>query len=263
MKILLVNPPCGPRTIGMRNICRIEPLGLELIGAAVSDEHDVRLVDMLVRPSDLKSTLGRFTPDVVGVTTETARMEPALDVLRSIRKVVPECLTVVGGHHPTIYSSDFDDPAVDLIVLGEGVEGFSEICATKAAGVARFDHVAGLMIRTPGGLKATQPRPLPTTLDNQPFPDRSLTARYRKVVFRVIRKLGLWMPHRSWRPQKVRLLLGLLANGLALSLAHRHVPAVGAESEQAEDSHPLTLPFDTPPSGSAGKPPVDRPRRAG
>jgi radical SAM superfamily enzyme YgiQ (UPF0313 family) len=38
-------------------------------------------------------------------------------------------------------------------------------------------------IRTPEGLVATVPRPLPTSLDHQPPPDRSLVARYRKHYF--------------------------------------------------------------------------------
>jgi len=183
MKILLVNPPCGPRTIGMRHIARIEPLGLELVGAGVSGEHDVRLVDMFVRPADLLRTLKKFTPDVVGVTTECVRMEPALEVLRQIRKLVPGCLTVIGGHHPTMYPEEFYDPALDVIVLNEGVEAFREICQTRAGGGTRFDHIRGLMIRTPDGLVATEPRPLPPDLDSQPFPDRRLTARYRKRYF--------------------------------------------------------------------------------
>jgi len=183
MRVLLVNPPCGPRTIGMRYISRIEPLGLEYIGAAVSGQHDVRLVDMCVRPADLLRTLKRFTPDVVGVTTESVRMGPALDVLRTVRKIAPECLTVVGGHHPSLYPADFDDAAVDLVVLGEGVKTFAEICAARSAGGRNFEHIAGLMIRTANGLTATEPRPLPTTLDDYPLPDRSLTARYRRQYY--------------------------------------------------------------------------------
>lgn len=183
MRILLVNPPCGPRTIGMRNISRVEPLGLELIGAAVSGRHDVRLVDMLVCPSDLDAALRDFSPDVVGVTTETARMSSALAVLRRVRRAAPDCLTVVGGHHPTIYPSDFNDPAVDLVVLGEGVHPFAEICSARAEGASDFSHIPGLMVRTPDGLAATEPRELPTTLDDEPFPDRSLTARYRQHYF--------------------------------------------------------------------------------
>ncbi len=80
MKVLLVHPPCGPRTIGLRHLAKMEPLGLETIGAAVSPQYDVRLVDMMVRPGDLMQTLAHFKPDVAGVTTEMARTGPALEV---------------------------------------------------------------------------------------------------------------------------------------------------------------------------------------
>lgn len=183
MKVLLVHPPCGPRTIGLRHIAKMEPLGLETVGAGVSPYHDVRLVDMMVRPGDLMQTLKHFTPDVMGVTSEMARTEPALDVMRTIRKVVPSCLTVVGGHQPTIMPGEFDDPAVDLIVRGEGVDPFAEICATRAAGSTTFEHIPGLMIRTPDGLKSTAPRSQPPDINRQPLPDRSLTAQYRRDYF--------------------------------------------------------------------------------
>ena len=84
MRILLVNPPCGPRTIGLKNIAKIEPLGLELVGAGVSREHEVVLVDMEVAPGDLAATLREFTPDVVGVTSEIVHVETALAALREV-----------------------------------------------------------------------------------------------------------------------------------------------------------------------------------
>jgi hopanoid C-3 methylase len=183
MRILLVHPPCGPRTIGMRHICRLEPLGLESIGAVVSLRHNVRLVDMMVRPADLMRTLRTFSPDVLGVTSEAARSVQAMGVLRTVRKLFPKCLNVVGGHHATIFPTEFDDPAVDLLVIGEGVAAFGQICAAVESGKRDFEHIAGLMIRTGDGLTATEPRAMPTTLDDQPFPDRSLTARYRKHYY--------------------------------------------------------------------------------
>jgi len=60
MNVLLINPPCGPRTVGLRHIARIEPLNLELLGAAVSGECDVRVVDMEVAPGDLERVLAEF-----------------------------------------------------------------------------------------------------------------------------------------------------------------------------------------------------------
>ncbi len=183
MKILLINPPCGDRTIGLKNLARIEPLSLELIGAGVSSEHEVRLVDMMVRPSDLEVTLEAFTPDVAGVTSEIVHVETALAALQTVRGLVPKCLNVVGGHHPTLCPEDFDDPAVDLVVIGEGIETFAEICAAKADGAHSYEHIAGLQIRTRAGLVATEPRALPTNLDHEPRPDRSLVDRYRGDYF--------------------------------------------------------------------------------
>ena len=56
-------------------MARIEPLSLELIGAGVADEHEVRLVDMMVRPEDLEETLAEWTPDVAGATSEIVHVE--------------------------------------------------------------------------------------------------------------------------------------------------------------------------------------------
>ncbi len=43
MRILLVSPPSGELTIGLKHLAKVEPLGLEIIGAAVSD-HQVELL---------------------------------------------------------------------------------------------------------------------------------------------------------------------------------------------------------------------------
>ncbi|MGE0432757.1 MAG: radical SAM protein [Planctomycetota bacterium] len=181
MRILLVNPPCDRRTIGLRHIARIEPLGLEMIGASVRGQHEVRLVDMEVRPKDLGRTLREFAPDIVGVTSEIVHRGTALDVLREVRRLYPECLTVMGGHHPTMAPDDFNDPVVDLVVIGEGVQTFREICAAHERGGSDYSAIAGLGIpRADGSFLRTEPRALPANLDDYPLPDRSLTARYRK-----------------------------------------------------------------------------------
>jgi len=183
MRILLINPPCSPQTMGLRHISRLEPLALESVGAAVSDAHDVRIVDMLSRPGDLARTLKRFRPDIAGVTAEAVRSRPAIEALRAVKCVAPDCLTVAGGNHPTLFPETFCDPAVDLCVLGEGVATFAEICAARQDGATNFEHIAGLAIRTDGGMAPTDPRDRPTTLDDQPLPDRSLTARYRRGYY--------------------------------------------------------------------------------
>jgi radical SAM superfamily enzyme YgiQ (UPF0313 family) len=188
MKILLINPPCGPRTIGLHNIARVEPLGLELIGAGVSKDHDVRLVDMEVRTGDLAHMLSEFKPDVAAVTSEIVHVDTAIDALKEVRAVAPDCLTVVGGHHPTLWPKDFDHPVVDVIVIGEGVFSFAEICAARNRGETDFSAIPGLVIRAGEEMVATAMRPMQLSLDEQPMPDRSLTARYREDYFYLFEK---------------------------------------------------------------------------
>lgn len=189
MRILLINPPCDPRTIGLRNMAKIEPLGLELIGGAVRGLHEIRLVDMEVAPRDLDRTLASFAPDIVGVTSEIVHRTTALDALRRVRARYPACLTIVGGHHPTMLPEDFHDPVVDLIVIGEGVETFREICAEKARGGSDYSNIAGLAIpERDGTLRRTAVRHLPKNLDDYPLPDRSLTARYRKRYYYIFER---------------------------------------------------------------------------
>lgn len=184
MRILLVNPPCEAKTIGLRHIAKVEPLGLEVIGGAIKGQHEVRLVDMEIAPRDLPRTLASFAPDIVGVTSEIVHRTTALDVLRQVRQRYPNCLTVVGGHHPTMAPEDFADPLVDLIVIGEGVESFREICAVRERGGSDYSAIAGLAIPTAdGGLQRTAARGLPANLDDYPMPDRSLTAKYRKQYY--------------------------------------------------------------------------------
>ncbi|MGE0653420.1 MAG: radical SAM protein [Alphaproteobacteria bacterium] len=172
MNILLINPPCGPHTIGLKHVARIGPLGLEILAAALPERFRVRIVDMEVNPQDLDRTLREFRPDVAGTTCEVVHVSPAKVALRRVRAAAPRCLTVVGGHHPTVWPQDFLDAAIDIVVRGEGVESFREICTARAEGATSYDHIAGIMIRDGGVLVPTKARPLPLTLDYQPTPRR-------------------------------------------------------------------------------------------
>lgn len=183
MKILLINPPCGPRTIGLKHVARIEPLNLEILAAALPARYEVRIVDMEVDPRDLDRTLKEFRPDVAGATCEVVHLDTAKAALRRVRQAAPGCLTVIGGHHPTVWPQDFLDSALDVVVRGDGLESFRQICEAREEESTSFDHIAGIMIRVGDALVSTRPRALPTTLDNQPIPDRKLTARYRDRYF--------------------------------------------------------------------------------
>ncbi len=46
MKIMLIQPPKSPVTIGGEDVFLYEPLALEYISAGVTQDHDVRILDM-------------------------------------------------------------------------------------------------------------------------------------------------------------------------------------------------------------------------
>ena len=180
MKILLINPPSGELTIGLRHIAKTEPLGLEVLGAAVSD-HQVEVLDMEL-DTDLDGTLRRFQPDIVGASAQVVQTYSARRALKAAKAFSPRILTLLGGHHATLCPEEFNTPYIDAIVLGEGVPAFQEIVERRRQR-RDFDDVAGLALPQPGGLRFTPARPLPATLDHQPLPNRSLTARYRSRYY--------------------------------------------------------------------------------
>ncbi len=188
-RILLVNPAAGGLTVGLKNLAKVEPLGLEILAAAVPG-HEVEILDMDF-DRDVRGALERFRPELVGVSAQIVQTYNALEVLRVARQHDPGVMTLVGGHHATLCPQDFSAPQVDAVVLGEGVAPFREIVArweagelaVSADGVRGIEQIAGLAVKKNGRLELTSPRPIPPNLDHQPLPDRSLTARDRHRYF--------------------------------------------------------------------------------
>ena len=182
MRILLVNPPSGDLTIGLKHLAKIEPLGLEIIGAAVPD-HEVELLDMEL-DTDLQSALERFKPDMVGASAQIVQTYTVQGVFKTVKEFNPRILTVVGGHHATLCPDEFNSPYINVVVIGEGVPAFREIVdrwdRTKAID---FDDVQGVGLPRERKVHLTAPRPFPPNLDHMPRPNRSLSDKYRSRYF--------------------------------------------------------------------------------
>ncbi len=185
MRILLVQPaPFEEGRLGLENLMWLsEPVALTAVAAGVAD-HEVQIVDLRLEPENtLARVIARFRPDVVGTTSMTTDAYQAKAVLRTAKTMLPACLTVVGGHHPTLSPQEFREPFIDVIVKGEGEITFSElIAAVKAGGpLARID---GLELRTESGAWiATRKRDQQRSLDLLPPPRRELVKRYRGRYF--------------------------------------------------------------------------------
>jgi magnesium-protoporphyrin IX monomethyl ester (oxidative) cyclase len=182
MRITLIQPAQGSR-FGFTKVLRVEPLGLECVGAALGQGgHEVRLLDLrLDPPSALDEHLRQFAPSAVGISCGfTSDVYTALDTARRVRERLPDAPIFVGGHHASLIPGDFlfAGSPVDAVVIGEG-----EITAVELA--SAFDRgddpsvvpgVLTLANRSRGFL----PRPFVDDLDALPLPDRRLTLRYRR-----------------------------------------------------------------------------------
>jgi radical SAM superfamily enzyme YgiQ (UPF0313 family) len=180
LKVLLIEPPKAPLTIGGEDVFIFEPLALEYVASGVVANHDVRILDMRL-DKDLDTVLRDFKPDAVGFTAYTVHVNTVRRLAGDIRMWNPDTLIVVGGHHATVAPSDFAVPQIDLVVMGEGVEPFRQILQRhESHGV--FEGIAGIAVNR-GNSLAIQAAISRIELDAAPFPARNLSAQYRRRYY--------------------------------------------------------------------------------
>lgn len=179
MKVMLIQPPSS--TSFMDKVFMYEPLGLEYLGAGLKEDgHEVLLLDARLEP-DFETAFCSFQPDIVGITGYTNHLTIVKDMAMRCKRINPDVYVVVGGHHATVSPKDYNIKAIDVVVLGEGVFTLREVIKHWMGGSADLEAIPGLAI--PGSkMKFTKKRPY-TPLDALPFPERSLTSRYRNEYF--------------------------------------------------------------------------------
>lgn len=180
MKILLATTPPSPLSFDRSAVTLMEPLNLEYIGAGVQEHHDVRLVDLRIDSEPcLSAVLSSFEPDVIACGAYTSEVSSAKRICREAKRVRPEILTVVGGVHATVRPQDFFEECVDVVVVGEGVFPFKQICERHERR-QEFDGIASIYFRSKqsGKMEFTKKGAMPP-LDSLPLPARRLTAHVR------------------------------------------------------------------------------------
>jgi anaerobic magnesium-protoporphyrin IX monomethyl ester cyclase len=167
------------------------PLGILSLATYLkhNSSHDVYLLDAdaehLTLPQ-IEEHVRSFQPDVFGITTFTNCLRAVLDILKVVKRVRPECVTVVGGPHVSIYPREtLAFPEVDYAVAGDGEIAFLQLVNALASGKRDMDiltdlkTVEGIVLRTPDGSIFENGYARITDLDGLPFPDRSLLNRER------------------------------------------------------------------------------------
>ena len=182
MRVLLVNPPTPLEERPS------PPLGLAFVAAALEEAGvEVRIIDKVTHRLDrerLAEQLSDFQPDIVGTTAVTMTFHGAVQVLRDVKAVAPDVLTMMGGPHVTFTPKETlaQLPELDLVVMGEGDRTVVEI-AHQAQNGRDWGRIRGLAFRDVFGQTVITPGRDNVDVNDLPQPARHLLplGRYRAL----------------------------------------------------------------------------------
>ena len=166
-RVVLYNP---------RAVFYTMPLALIALASALDRERfDVVIIDGRLE-SDPVARVVEATDGALclGVTVLTgATIRDALAVSRAVKARRPRCPVVWGGWHPSLFAREcLSDPAIDVAVVGQGEETFTEITARLLDGAA-LDGCRGTVLKNGSDVIAGPPRSL-RDLNDLPPHDYSL-----------------------------------------------------------------------------------------
>lgn len=182
MRILLVRhhkPSINTRL--SENVNRIQgvypPLGIAYVAATLEEEHDVQILDtqaLNLTLNEIKKSIRRFNPDIVGITCMTPTIHASLEISKLVKEISEDIITVLGGPHMSIFPKEtltYDH--VDFGVVGEGEVVFPQLISALE-GKKKIKNVDGLVFKNDGRIKFNPPRRYVKDLDSLPFPARHL-----------------------------------------------------------------------------------------
>lgn len=196
MRILLVKPSPRLATIrGLQAFQRLEPLELGYLAAAAGPGHEIRVLDLRLAwfPAHaFARALARFRPELVGFTGYTHEATTVLQLARQVRSALPAARIVVGGHHATVAPEDFDDPAFDAVVRGEGCAPFRALVDRAVRGEG-FEGIA--QVRVPG-------TPVPPGEGWPRYPDPATLPAPRRDLWSPGDYRSVWLAEgvQAWQP---------------------------------------------------------------
>lgn len=123
--------------------------------------HESHYVDSLLEPLDARGLVDRFGrqgPWVLGAKLFTHQLGEWRSLIRAVKALDPQVVTIGGGHHPSAVGTDIFDniPEMDFGFVGEGEIGLPMFAASveDGCGFADLEKVPGLVFRKDGGVVA-------------------------------------------------------------------------------------------------------------
>jgi radical SAM superfamily enzyme YgiQ (UPF0313 family) len=179
------------------------PLGISYVAAAFEAAGcEVRIFDYIITgysKEKLAAQLAEFQPDAVGAGSVTMNFYDAQRILRDVKEINPEILTLMGGPHVsfTVLETLKNYPEIDVVFVGEADDTITEFIPLLRK-KNQWRNVLGIAYREETDIVNTGWRPFIADVDRIPFPARHLLpiSRYRAFGFPVSMITGRGCPHR-------------------------------------------------------------------
>jgi radical SAM superfamily enzyme YgiQ (UPF0313 family) len=181
MHVLLLRPVPSNDRFGLGPFFRIEPLGLEYIGAALESRgHRVTVADLRYSRS-IDYLLRTVRPGLVGIACMHAlETDEVLALAGHVRRASSDAFILIGGHSAAAYPSPFFARSVDAICVDDG-----ELVVPALADALDRQRppstVPGLLLRDGHGrFDRTQRSERTLSLDDVPMPLRRDVDAWRR-----------------------------------------------------------------------------------
>ena len=114
----------------------------------------------------IRQVIKKYSPKIIGISSVTSSYISALNIVKIIKKELPDTKVILGGPHVTaLPEKAASEPGVDAVVIGEGEQTMLEI----AKGID-YKNIKGLCYQDGKKIVKTGCRELIKDIDALPFP---------------------------------------------------------------------------------------------
>lgn len=168
MRVLLVRVKPNRLSVNLQSFMICEPLELEYSFAALKTRgHEVELIDLILEKKSLKELLKGKTYDMVCFTGYIVHVGEIKRAAATVKKLLPNALTVAAGVHAEVVPTDFADENIDVVLWANALHTLVNIADGKDP-----ESEAGVY-------GEGKQKPPAIRLEDEIFPDRTCTKKYR------------------------------------------------------------------------------------
>ncbi|PLX15378.1 MAG: hypothetical protein C0601_13060 [Candidatus Muiribacterium halophilum] len=172
VKLLLVNPLVSPKAPFKTCVT----LGLGSIASFVQKDFEVEILNMnysSLTNFDVAKYAKENDLTIVGVTAMTYQVKGGINLIRVIKEIYPDCITIFGGVFATMSPETImEESKADFVIRGEGEKPLLNLL--KAIDKSKpFKDIPSLVYRTETGFEVN-PLETPLPAEEIPIIDRKL-----------------------------------------------------------------------------------------